>query len=135
MSCCARPTVSPGLGDTKPAAADAAAAIEEMASQCSVSRVDGYELDCYPYTFSPLLLFAQEHYFDKGYSNYNAVAQFFRPVMPCDMLDNVTCACTSSTRAQVARSMQAAADGSPRPLLLLLLLVGTSVRICYMTNC
>ena len=29
------------------------------------------DLDCYPYTFSPLLLFAQEHYFDPGYSNYN----------------------------------------------------------------
>ena len=36
---------------------------------------EGYELDCYPYTFSPLLLFAQESYFDKGHSNYNSVAQ------------------------------------------------------------
>ena len=28
-------------------------------------------LDCYPYSFSPLLLFAPGGYFDKGYSNYN----------------------------------------------------------------
>jgi len=28
-----------------------------------------YQLDCYPYTFSPLLLFAQSSYFDKGHSN------------------------------------------------------------------
>lgn len=48
-----------------------------------------YELDCYPYTFTPLLLFAQDNYFDKGYSNYNAVAQFFSSVIPADMLDNV----------------------------------------------
>jgi hypothetical protein len=46
-------------------------------------------LDCYPYTFTPLLLFAPETYFDKGYSNYNSVAQFFSSVMPVDMLDNV----------------------------------------------
>ena len=37
-------------------------------------------LDCYPYTFSPLLLFCQDGYFDKGHSNYNAVVQFFSPV-------------------------------------------------------
>lgn len=48
-----------------------------------------YELDCYPYTFSPLLLFAQESYFDKGYSNYNSVAQFFAPVLDINMLENV----------------------------------------------
>ena len=40
-----------------------------------------HQLDCYPYTFSPLLLFTSNGYFDKGYSNYNAVAQFFRPVL------------------------------------------------------
>ena len=49
-----------------------------------------YGLDCYPYTFSPLLLFAQSQYFDKGYSNYNAVAQFFAPALVgIDMLENV----------------------------------------------
>ena len=46
-------------------------------------------LDCYPYSFTPLLLFAQASYFDKGYSNYNAVAQFFSPVIEADMLENV----------------------------------------------
>lgn len=47
-------------------------------------------LDCYPYTFSPLLLFAPDGYFDKGYSNYNAVAQFFENVVPTNvMLENV----------------------------------------------
>jgi len=47
------------------------------------------ELDCYPYTFTPLLLFAESSYFDKGYSNYNSVAQFFSPVLKVDMLENV----------------------------------------------
>lgn len=50
------------------------------------------DLDCYPYTFTPLLLFAQSNYFDKGYSNYNSVAQFFEPVtkpMGINMLENV----------------------------------------------
>ncbi len=47
------------------------------------------ELECYPYTFSPLLLFASEGYFDKGYSNYNSVAQFFSSCLDVDMLDNV----------------------------------------------
>ena len=46
-------------------------------------------LDCYPYSFSPLLLFSQSSYFDKGYSNYNAVARFFATVLGNDMLDNV----------------------------------------------
>jgi hypothetical protein len=40
-----------------------------------------YNLDCYPYTFSPLLLFSTDGYFDRGYSNYNAVASFFDPVL------------------------------------------------------
>ena len=52
-------------------------------------RVGKFELDCYPYTFSPLLLFAQGDYFDKGYSNYNAVAQFFQSVLKVNMLENV----------------------------------------------
>ena len=50
---------------------------------------DGLRLDCYPYSFSPLLLFSQSSYFDKGYSNYNAVAHFFAPVVGEDMLENV----------------------------------------------
>ena len=49
-----------------------------------------FGMDCYPYTFSPLLLFAQADYFDKGYSNYCSVAQFFAPALPeVDMLENV----------------------------------------------
>lgn len=47
------------------------------------------DLDCYPYTFSPLLLFTQGSYFDKGHSNYNSVAEFFRPGLSVDMLSNV----------------------------------------------
>lgn len=46
---------------------------------------DDFELDCYPYTFSPLLLFAESNYFDKGYSNYNSVHQFFSSVLPDDV--------------------------------------------------
>ena len=60
-------------------------------------EISDIELDCYPYTFSPLLLFAQSGYFDKGHSNYNAVSQFFSPVLrnlddpddDIDMLHNV----------------------------------------------
>jgi len=44
-------------------------------------RGSSVELDCYQYTFSPLLLFAPGNYFDKGYSNYDAVARFFEPVL------------------------------------------------------
>ena len=51
--------------------------------------VDGFGLDCYPYGFSPLLLFAESSYFDKGFSNYNSVAQFFAPALDVDMLANV----------------------------------------------
>jgi hypothetical protein len=40
-----------------------------------------YSLDCYPYSFSPLLLFANAGYFDTGYSNYNAVTAFFAPAL------------------------------------------------------
>eukprot|EP00977_Amphora_coffeiformis_P007408 scaffold1600_cov179-Amphora_coffeaeformis.AAC.23 len=46
-------------------------------------------LDCYPYSFTPLLLFAESSYFDKGHSNYNSVAQFFQKILPVDMLENV----------------------------------------------
>ena len=52
-------------------------------------EMEGLRLDCYPYSFSPLLLFSQSSYFDKGYSNYNAVARFFAPVVGEDMLENV----------------------------------------------
>ena len=52
---------------------------------------DCIRLDCYPYSFSPLLLFAPGGYFDKGYSNYNAVARYFSPAIGSDynMLENV----------------------------------------------
>jgi hypothetical protein len=60
-------------------------------------EISDIDLDCYPYTFSPLLLFAESKYFDKGHSNYNAVSQFFNPVLrnaddpddDIDMLHNV----------------------------------------------
>ena len=54
-----------------------------------MDRQQGFQLDCYPYSFSPLLLFSHSTYFDKGYSNYNAVARFFASVLGNDMLDNV----------------------------------------------
>ena len=54
-----------------------------------MDREKGLRLDCYPYSFSPLLLFSQSSYFDKGYSNYNAVARFFASVLGNDMMDNV----------------------------------------------
>ena len=56
------------------------------------SRTSKESLDCYPYTFSPLLLFSQSNYFDKGYSNYNSVARFFNDVLSplgINMLENV----------------------------------------------
>ena len=46
-------------------------------------------LDCHQYTFSPLLLFTEGSYFDKGHSNYNAVVTFFAPVLQVDMLQGV----------------------------------------------
>lgn len=53
-------------------------------SSPSTSSHHRQRLDCYPYTFTPLLLFAPSGYFDRGYSNYNAVARFFDPVLlPC----------------------------------------------------
>ena len=52
-------------------------AIEELV----LNSIQSYSLDCYPYTFSPLLLFTNGNYFDKGYSNYNAVAAFFAPAL------------------------------------------------------
>ena len=60
---------------------------EEAQEDC---EHDGSTLDCYPYTFSPLLLFASDSYFDKGHSNYNSVAQFFASKLPkVNMLENV----------------------------------------------
>jgi hypothetical protein len=63
-------------------------AFEEVLADAS----EDVELDCYPYTFTPLLLFAQSDYFDKGYSNFNSVASFFAPItdqMGVNMLENV----------------------------------------------
>ena len=62
-----------------------------MTTEDSMDGILDYNLDCYPYTFSPLLLFAQASYFDKGHSNYCAVAQFFSPAMPedVDLLEGV----------------------------------------------
>ena len=59
---------------------------EESSTKDAISTLienslSNYSLDCYPYTFSPLLLFTQSSYFDKGYSNYNAVAAFFAPAL------------------------------------------------------
>ena len=48
-----------------------------------------HHLDCYPYTFSPLLLFVQGGYFDKGHSNFNSVAEFFSSCVEVDMCHNV----------------------------------------------
>jgi len=62
---------------------------DEMDANDSQQQQQPFELDCYPYTFTPLLLFAQASYFDKGYSNYNAVSQFFSSVVPVNMLQNV----------------------------------------------
>lgn len=66
---------------------------EQPADGSYAATSSGHALDCYPYTFSPLLLFAQDKYFDKGYSNYNSVAAFFAPVLDYEleinMLDNV----------------------------------------------
>jgi hypothetical protein len=47
------------------------------------------EIDCYQYSFSPLLLFTTEGYFEEGFSNYNAVASFFKKVVPMDMEEGV----------------------------------------------
>lgn len=65
---------------------------EPMGVEDESDEENGQELDCYPYTFSPLLLFAPSHYFDKGHSNYNSVARFFSHVttpLGIDMLENV----------------------------------------------
>jgi hypothetical protein len=53
----------------------------DLADEMEPYAYKNHTLDCYPYTFSPLLLFSTEGYFDRGYSNYNAVASFFEPVL------------------------------------------------------
>lgn len=63
--------------------------MEDMEIDGCPEKENGMELDCYPYSFSPLLLFANDGYFDKGYSNYNSVARFFESVVSVDMLHNV----------------------------------------------
>ena len=64
---------------------------DETKDDDGMSVDDCIRLDCYPYSFSPLLLFAPGGYFDKGYSNYNAVARYFAPAIGSDynMLENV----------------------------------------------
>ena len=79
------------------------------AAPMPMEKEGDYWLDCYPHTFSPLLLFSQEDYFDKGLSNYNSVAQFFSPILDVDMLDNVhgrpqTC---TAARPSAARRLAA----------------------------
>jgi hypothetical protein len=75
-------------GDTDLHAPDSGVA---MATEDPNGEGDG--LDCYPYGFSPLLLFSQGDYFDKGHSNYNSVAQFFSSAVDLkhgvNMLENV----------------------------------------------
>lgn len=58
---------------------------EDVSDTIDLSRLS---LDCYPYSFTPLLLFCNG-YFDRGYSNYNAVAAFFESSVPMNMLDRV----------------------------------------------
>ena len=60
---------------------DADVSISEDGDQMELYTYKDHTLDCYPYTFSPLLLFSTDGYFDRGYSNYNAVASFFDPVL------------------------------------------------------
>lgn len=53
--------------------------------------MDG-EFDYKQYSFSPLLLFAESGYFDKGYSNFNSVEDFFRDQIPeVNVKENVLC--------------------------------------------
>ena len=74
----------------QPPAPPTAAALRELQKRKRVASEDTDQLvDCYPYAFSPLLLFAPSAYFDRGYSNYHAVAQFFSGVLEVDMLTNV----------------------------------------------
>jgi len=66
--------------------------LPSVAPPAKKPRTESITLDCYPYTFSPLLLFSQANYFDKGYSNYNSVAKFFEAVLQpigVNMLSNV----------------------------------------------
>ena len=82
-----RPPAKRARTDSGDAPADARASGGTAGSSCMAPT-----LDCYPYTFSPLLLFSSQGYFDKGYSNYNAVAKFFDPVLRprgINMLENV----------------------------------------------
>ena len=67
-----------------PAPEPAVAAVDDemRANRARIEHdLDNYSLDCYPYAFSPLLLFSGSGYFDRGYSNYNAVAAFFAPCL------------------------------------------------------
>ena len=67
---------------------------EEMSFETAIDEQepkDALVLDCYPYSFTPLLLFTSDNYFDKGYSNYHSVAAFFQTVLPVNMMDRVLC--------------------------------------------
>ena len=73
---------SPPTSPLQPPAPPTAAALREIQKRKRVASEDTDQLvDCYPYAFSPLLLFAPSAYFDRGYSNYHAVAQFFSGVL------------------------------------------------------
>ena len=71
-------------------------------------------MDCYPYAFSPLLLFAPSAYFDRGYSNYHAVAQFFSGVFEVDMLTNVLADRKNMLYEELLRICPVPADARPR---------------------
>ena len=70
-------------------AAPAESANQSSGSSQAPPLEAGYTLDCNQYSFSPLLLFTEGQYFDKGHSNFNAVVTFFNPVLQNDMLANV----------------------------------------------
>ena len=75
---------------TPAAAPPTAAALREIQKRKRVASEDTDQLvDCYPYAFSPLLLFAPSAYFDRGYRTTTRSAQFFSGVLEVDMLTNV----------------------------------------------
>ena len=76
-------------------------------------KLSSYSLDCYPYTFSPLLLFTSPKYFDRGYSNYNAVAAFFAPALADLGVNKKEDGKMNGGDAKVASAAAAAAAASP----------------------
>lgn len=81
----------------------------------------GYELDCYPYTFSPLLLFAQSNYFDKvclleRYEERFDIGVFpfeerFDGVHVCPLLLPLTCAHAGALELQLGCAVFLACAG------------------------